>query len=103
MTEGSPSDNRSFSPFLVCLLLLKLGLSEGAGAGALYTNSQHSSYPLSPSQAIASFRVEPGFRVELAASEPTTIDPVAIAFDEKGRMFVVEDRGYPTGPPAGHL
>jgi putative membrane-bound dehydrogenase-like protein len=57
--------------------------------------------PLTPSQAIASFKTEQGLRVELAAAEPATMDPVAIAFDEQGRMFVVEDRGYPTGPPAG--
>src|SRR5436190_276864 len=57
--------------------------------------------PLSPSEAIASFKIEKGCRVELAAAEPATIDPVAIAFDEKGRLFVVEDRGYPTGPPPG--
>src|SRR5713101_9552248 len=57
--------------------------------------------PLTPAQAIASFKVEQGLRVELATSEPATMDPVAIAFDERGRMFVVEDRGYPTGPAPG--
>jgi putative membrane-bound dehydrogenase-like protein len=39
--------------------------------------------------------------VELAASEPGVESPVAVAFDELGRMFVVEDRGYPTGPGEG--
>src|SRR5207248_11206111 len=36
-----------------------------------------------------------GFRAELAASEPDVIDPVAMAFDERGRIFVAEMRGYP--------
>jgi putative membrane-bound dehydrogenase-like protein len=51
--------------------------------------------PLSPEQALASFELEPGYRIELVASEPLVRDPVAIAFDERGRMYVVENRGYP--------
>ncbi len=44
---------------------------------------------------LASFRVPDGFRVELVASEPDVVDPVAMAFDEGGRLYVVEMRGYP--------
>ncbi len=53
--------------------------------------------PLSPSpeDARRAFRVAPGLRVELAAAEPQAVDPVAIAFDEQRRMYVVENRGYP--------
>jgi putative membrane-bound dehydrogenase-like protein len=41
--------------------------------------------------------------VELVAAEPTVVAPVALAFDERGRMFVAENRGYPTNahPPQG--
>ena len=46
-------------------------------------------------KAMESFRLEPGLRMELIASEPLVIDPVAVAFDEKKIMYVVEDRGYP--------
>lgn len=35
-----------------------------------------------------------GFRLELAASEPMIEDPVALSFDEDGRAYVVEMRGY---------
>ena len=38
-----------------------------------------------------------GFKVELVASEPDVVDPVAMCFDEKGRLFVCEMRGYPNG------
>jgi len=51
--------------------------------------------PLSPREELATIRVAKGFRVELAACEPNIVDPVAIAFDENGRMFVAEMRGYP--------
>src|SRR5438445_7646618 len=57
--------------------------------------------PLTPDQALASFQCEPGLRIELVAAEPIVVDPVAMAFDETGRLYVVENRGYPTGPGEG--
>lgn len=51
--------------------------------------------PLSPREELATFRIPPGFTVELVASEPDVVDPVAIAFDEEGRLYVAEMRGYP--------
>ena len=50
--------------------------------------------PLSPAEALKTFRLPPGFRIELVASEPMVESPVAISFDEQGRMFVVEMRSY---------
>ena len=57
--------------------------------------------PLTPEQAVATFRLDPGLKIECVASEPMVVSPVAIAWDEHGRMFVVEDRGYPIGPGKG--
>src|SRR4051812_41006278 len=57
--------------------------------------------PLAPDKAAESFRLEPGLKVELVAAEPMVVSPVALAFDERGRLFVAENRGYPTGPGAG--
>ncbi|MBM3288904.1 MAG: dehydrogenase, partial [Candidatus Hydrogenedentes bacterium] len=52
--------------------------------------------PIPAREALGLFRVPDGVRVELVAAEPDVIDPVALAFDERGRMYVVENRGYPT-------
>jgi putative membrane-bound dehydrogenase-like protein len=58
--------------------------------------------PLSPSDAQKHFVLaDDSLRIELAAAEPEVIDPVAIRFDEDGRMWVAEMRDYPLGPPAG--
>ncbi|MBL8850435.1 MAG: c-type cytochrome [Planctomycetaceae bacterium] len=46
--------------------------------------------PLAPADALQSFQVRPGFHVELVAAEPLLRDPVALDFDEDGRMYVVE-------------
>ena len=50
---------------------------------------------MSPAEALASLVVEPGYRIDLVAAEPLVQSPVAIAFDERGRMYVAENRGYP--------
>ncbi len=50
--------------------------------------------PLTPEQALKSFKVAPGFRIELVASEPLVHTPVAMAFDPKGRLWVCEMNGY---------
>ena len=39
-------------------------------------------------------RLRPGFRIELVASEPLIRDPVAIDFDENGRLYVCEMPEY---------
>lgn len=43
---------------------------------------------------MSTFQIEPGFKVQLVASEPMIEDPVLIQFDEDGRLWVVEMRGY---------
>ncbi|MEN8159294.1 MAG: c-type cytochrome [Myxococcota bacterium] len=50
--------------------------------------------PLSPEEALAAFRVAPSFRVELVAAEPLVVAPVAVAWDDAGRLYVVEMRGF---------
>lgn len=51
--------------------------------------------PLSPQQAISKMKVPEGFSVELVASEPDLVNPVAMTFDEKGRIWITESLEYP--------
>jgi mono/diheme cytochrome c family protein/glucose/arabinose dehydrogenase len=50
--------------------------------------------PLSPEAEMKTFKVEKGFHIELVASEPMIESPVAMSFDDQGRLYVVEMRGY---------
>jgi glucose/arabinose dehydrogenase len=50
--------------------------------------------PLSPQEEFKTIRVAPGFKVELVASEPMIEAPVAISWDDQGRMYVCEMRNY---------
>ena len=49
---------------------------------------------LSPEDALKSFVVADGYRMELVAFEPMIEEPVALAWDGNGRMYVAEMRTY---------
>ncbi len=48
----------------------------------------------SAEESLAKFKVAPGFKVELVASEPMVKDPVFVDWDDDGRMWVGELRTY---------
>ncbi|HZT79419.1 MAG TPA: PVC-type heme-binding CxxCH protein, partial [Gemmataceae bacterium] len=50
---------------------------------------------LSPAEAIQKMQVPPGFSVELVAAEPDIVNPVAMTFDERGRIWITESLEYP--------
>lgn len=49
---------------------------------------------LSAEEALTSFKLPLGYKLEIAASDPLVQDPVAITFGPDGRMWVVEMRSY---------
>lgn len=60
--------------------------------------------PYAPAVSLTKIRTEPGFRVELVASEPDVQSPVAMDIDEDGRIWVVEMPGYPLdASPTGRV
>jgi putative membrane-bound dehydrogenase-like protein len=71
----------------LCLLLCP-----GWAAESPETNAVARPRPAT-TNAPAGFLLPPGFRLELVAAEPLIAAPVAIAFDENGRLFVAEAGG----------
>ncbi len=53
--------------------------------------------PKPPADSLAAIQVGEGLTVELAVAEPFVADPVAIDWDARGRMWVVEQPDYPNG------
>ena len=51
--------------------------------------------PLSPEESQKLIQVPAGFKLELFASEPDVINPIAMDWDEKGRLWVIETVDYP--------
>ncbi len=81
MQEGYPTMNPPIPLAVVSALLLSACSRSGP--------------PYSPKEALQTFKIEPGFRIETYVTEPDIRSPVAMEFDENGRIYVVEDPGYP--------
>src|SRR5688500_6068840 len=81
------------------LLMTMLGLFAMIGWSLLEAQDQDftppPSKPLSPREEQMTFKLPKGFTIDLVASEPDVVDPVHLTFDENGRLFVAELRGYP--------
>ncbi|HTD86656.1 MAG TPA: PVC-type heme-binding CxxCH protein, partial [Candidatus Binatia bacterium] len=56
---------------------------------------------LAPEQSEKQIRLPKGFEARLFASEPEVVNPVAMTWDERGRLWVLELYEYPKGAPKG--
>ena len=83
------------------LMVLCLGSIEAALATDAQPPRPVPNSPLSPEESLKHFQIDPDCRIELVAAEPDVSAPVAIAFDEKGQLWVVEMHDYPNGPAPG--
>jgi putative heme-binding domain-containing protein len=63
-----------------------------------HRQDQPPNQPYSAQEAPTRFTVPEGFRVELVASEPDIVNPVAMSFDDRGRIWVTESVEYPRKP-----
>jgi len=54
--------------------------------------------PYSAQEAISKMTVPEGFTVELVASEPDIVNPIAMTFDDRGRIWITESIEYPRKP-----
>ena len=85
-------------PFIKLLLPLTLAVSLRAGDFPVPTNTEQSTEPLMPAgEAARGMAMPPGFRCTVFASEPDVQNPIAMAWDNKGRMWVAENYTYAAG------
>src|SRR5215217_6752894 len=78
---------------LCCVALLLSGCHNKSNEPVAH--SQRMSVAVTPENALSTFELEPGFKIEMIASEPLISDPVDMEIDEYGRLYVVEMHGYP--------
>jgi len=62
----------------------------------LKPNPTNAAPKTAPERTVAQMYVPEGFKVELIAGEPDLHQPIAFAWDERGRIWVVEAYSYPT-------
>lgn len=67
-----------------------------AGVPALLALDAVENAGLSASEAARAMELAPGFTVDVVASEPDLHQPVALAVDDRGRLWVAEAFEYPT-------
>ncbi len=85
--------------FLLLALVGNLAFGQQGKVLIPRKQSQPPGPPLSPAAALEKMTVPAGFRVELVAAEPDLLNPVAMAFDERGRIWVTESFEYPRHEP----
>ena len=51
--------------------------------------------PTPPAESLKKITLPPGFRAQLFAAEPQVMQPIAMEFDDRGRLWVVENFSYP--------
>ncbi|MFZ4103032.1 MAG: DUF7133 domain-containing protein, partial [Sphingobacterium thalpophilum] len=82
---------------LNCLIIILIGV---LGCNKQPRTNQLTS-AVEAKDALATFKVADGFKIEMIASEPLITDPVDMEIDEFGRLYVVEMHGYPLDTKTG--
>lgn len=93
----NPFTNREMKAILFCAVSFSLtdaALAQTPAEPEVSAEEFPRAPATEPAEALATFELAPGFDLTLAAHEPAVVDPIAMAFDEKGRAYVVEMVGY---------
>ncbi len=72
---------------------------EARGPGPAAVKDDFKFAGLTPLEAAKSMSVPEGFRVTLGAGEPDVTQPIAMALDERGRVWIAENPDYPAWKP----
>ncbi|HZV36045.1 MAG TPA: PVC-type heme-binding CxxCH protein [Verrucomicrobiae bacterium] len=85
-----------FAIGLVCFLCGNIeAASESDSSFPTPTNSKDPRLvPTPPAEALAKIKAPPGFKVSVFAAEPDVQNPIAMTFDERGRLWVAENYTY---------
>lgn len=86
-----PLSARMFRPLLCILAAASLCQAEFP---AVYNSDPGDARPPAPLEALAKMKLPEGFKATLFAAEPDVQNPVAMAWDKKGRMWVAENYTY---------
>jgi len=85
------SSRRKEAPFV------RLGIVSLLTSAATFVANAALPPPRSPAESLKAIHIRPNLVVELVAAEPVVMDPVAIDWDARGRLWVVEQPDYPQG------
>ncbi len=81
--------------FAFAVLVTAFDPSDFAAAQDPFAENIRATEPLTPEQEQQTFKVPPGFEIQLVAAEPELRKPMNMAFDVTGRLWITESREYP--------
>jgi putative membrane-bound dehydrogenase-like protein len=82
---------------VIALVLALCGAQDPASQGypkGTKNTEDPKNVPLSPGEALKLMTVPEGFKAQLFAAEPDVAQPISMAFDERGRLWVAECYSY---------
>src|SRR5262245_23718131 len=78
-----------------CLLSLAVSTAHAADFPAVYNSeTETTAGPPSPQQSLSSLSLPPGFAATVFAAEPDVQNPIAMAWDARGRLWIAENYTY---------
>lgn len=92
---------RFFRNFFLVLVLGCTGSVFAAGRQLTGVYAPAATQPLAPEEAAKKMTLPEGFEARIFASEPQVVNPVAMTWDDRGRLWVVELYEYPLGAAPG--
>ena len=79
----------------VTLIALVIASLAALAANDPFAEGVRTTDPLTPEEQQKTFKLPPGFTVQLVAAEPELRKPMNMAFDGAGRLWITESREYP--------
>ena len=87
------------APLLVALVVIMAGCAAPTQLEYIETSNGIQSLtlqkPLKPDETVDFLHVPEGFEVKIFAAEPDIRNPIALSWDERGRLWVLESTDYP--------
>lgn len=80
--------------FITGLLLTGTVLAQAQLPSGLIDTQNPADHPLTPLEALNRIQVPEGFQVTLFAGDPDVAQPIAIEYDDRGRLWVAESFSY---------
>ena len=84
---------------LVLCTILLLCLPGASRAADPFAEGVRPTDPLPPEEQAKTFKLPPGFEIQLVAAEPDIQKPMNMAWDHKGRLWISMSREYPFPAP----
>lgn len=84
--------------FCFCCSRLSLAAQQNPAFPAPFNTKDTNLVLTPPAQALAEIKAPPGFKVSIFAAEPDVQNPIAMTFDERGRLWLAENYTYAEDP-----